>query len=460
MIHLAQGLHQVHAGGTTEHHQIQQGVAAEAVGTVYRDAGYLPHREQADHGDVVAVFILGQALAVHAGRHAAHHVVAGRDDGNGFLDRIHVGEGARELADARQTGFQYLFAEVIQLELDVRAPGTVTATAFADLDHDGASHHVATGQVLGVGRITLHEALAIFVEQIAAFTTATLGHQYPCPGDAGGVELPELHVLHADPGTQCHADAVTRVDVGVGGGLVDATGAAGGEHRGLGLEVDDFAALHVDGGTADDVAVLVLHQIQGIPLGEDGGLVLDVLLIQGMQQGVTCPVGSRRGTGRLLAAKILGLTAEGALIDRAVVEAGEGQAHVLQLIDGLGARLAHVFNRFLVTDVIGALDGVIHVPLPVVVMGIAQGDRDPALGGNRVGTSRENLGKQCAALAGLGNLQRGAHAGTTGTDHDRIKFTSWNSHLTHPTARRNPSSDRRTAPPPAQTAAHRAARPA
>ncbi len=256
----------MHAGGTTEHNQIQQGVAAQTVGAVHGDAGNLAHREQTDHRHVVAILVLSQALTVHAGRHTAHHVVAGRDDGDGFLDRIHVGEGARELADTRQTGFQYLFAEVIQLELDVRAPGTVAATAFADLDHDGTGHHVATGQILGVRRITLHEALAVFVQQVAAFTAATFGHQYPCPGDAGGVELPELHVLHADPGTQRHADTVTGVDVGVGGGLVDATGAASGEYGGLGLEVDDFTALHVDGGTADDVAILVLHQIQRIPL--------------------------------------------------------------------------------------------------------------------------------------------------------------------------------------------------
>ncbi len=87
----------------------------------------------------------------------------------------------RELADARQTGFQHLFAEVIQLELNVRAPGTVTAATFADLDHDGTGHHVATGQIAGVRRITLHEALAVFIEQVAAFTAATFGHQHPAP---------------------------------------------------------------------------------------------------------------------------------------------------------------------------------------------------------------------------------------------------------------------------------------
>ena len=107
---------------------------------------------------------------------------------------------------------------------------------------------------------------------------------------------------------------------------------------------------------------------------------------------MTGAVGCRRSAGSLLTAEVFGLTAERTLVDGTVVKAGERQAHVLQLIDGLGAGLAHVFDGFLITDVIGALDGVIHVPLPVVVVGIAQGDRDPALGGDRVRTGRENLG--------------------------------------------------------------------
>ena len=188
-------------------------------------------------------------------------------------------------ADARQTGLQHLFAEVIQLELDMRAPGTIATTPFADLDHDGTGHHVATGQVLGIGGITLHEALAILIEQITALTTTALGHQHPGTGDTGRVELPELHVLHPYPGAQRHADTVAGVDVGIGGGLVDTTGAASGQHGGLGLEVDHFAALHIDGGTANDVTVLVFHQIQRIPLGEDGGLVLDVSADRGCAAG-------------------------------------------------------------------------------------------------------------------------------------------------------------------------------
>ncbi len=208
------------------------------------------------------------------------------------------------------------------------------------------------------------------------------------------------------------------------------------------------------------MAILVFHQIQRIPLGEDGGLVFDVLLVKGVQQGVTGTVGGRCGTSGLLATEILGLTTKRTLVDRPVIETGEGQPHVLQLIDSLGAGFAHVLDGFLITDVIGTFYRVIHMPLPVVVVGIAQRNRDPALGGDSVRTGWKNLGQQSAALAGLGNLQRGAHTGTTGTNHHRIKFTSWNSHLTHPTARRNPSSDRQTAPRPGQIAAPRAALPA
>jgi hypothetical protein len=55
---------------------------------------------------------------------------------------------------------QHLGIEVLEVEQDVVLV-LATAAALADLDGHGAAHHVARGQVLGVGRIALHEALAL-----------------------------------------------------------------------------------------------------------------------------------------------------------------------------------------------------------------------------------------------------------------------------------------------------------
>src|SRR5690606_9090859 len=232
-------------------------------------------------------------------------------------------------------------------------------------------------------RITLHEALTVLVDQVSTFTTATFGNQYPGTGDAGRVELPHFHVLYRHTSAQRHADTVTGVDQGVGSRGIDAARATGGQYGGLGADVDGFAGFDADGDNTDDGAVLVLHQINCVPFVEEGGVVLDVGLIQGVQQRVTSTVGSGTGTGSLAAVTIiLGLATERTLIDAALLGTGERQAHVLELEHGFGAYGTHVFDRVLVTDVVGTLDGVVHVPAPVVIR-VRRGDgtSDAALGG-------------------------------------------------------------------------------
>ena len=71
------------------------------------------------------------------------------------------------------------------------------AAPFADLDGHGARDDVARGEVLGVGRIALHEALALGIGEVAALAAHALGDQHAGAEDAGRVELDELHVLQA-----------------------------------------------------------------------------------------------------------------------------------------------------------------------------------------------------------------------------------------------------------------------
>ena len=51
---------------------------------------------------------------------------------------------------------------------------------------------------LTVGRVLRHEALALAVDQDAAFAAHALGDQDAQLVDAGGVELEEFHVLQRD----------------------------------------------------------------------------------------------------------------------------------------------------------------------------------------------------------------------------------------------------------------------
>src|SRR5690554_5062616 len=289
---------------------------------------------------------------MNVGRYTTHHVMTGRHHRNGGVSRIDMCEDLGQLTDAGQTLVQYLFAEMVELEVDMVTVLTATP-AFKNLHDHGACHYVTTGKVLGVGRITLHEALAVLVDQITTFTTTAFGHQHPGAINAGGVELPHLHVLHGEAGTQRHADTIAGIDQGIGGRSVDTSRSTGRHDSGLGFDVYDFASLDIHGDTAHHVTAGVFNQIYRKPLIEEGGVVLQVALIQRMQQRMTSTVSRRTGTGRLATlSKILGLATEGTLVDTTVIEARERQTHVLKLEYRFGAFGAHVFSRVLVSNVV------------------------------------------------------------------------------------------------------------
>src|SRR5690606_13825330 len=92
---LAQAVLDEQAGGTAEHHQIQQRVATQAVGAVDRHTGHLTYGEQPVDDLVVAFVTTGEAqgLPVNVGRDTAHHVVAGRHHRHRLFHRVGVGEG-------------------------------------------------------------------------------------------------------------------------------------------------------------------------------------------------------------------------------------------------------------------------------------------------------------------------------------------------------------------------------
>ena len=270
----------------------------------------------------------------------------------------------------------------------------------------------------------------MFVQQIATFTTAAFCHQHARTGDTGWVELPHLHVLHRHASADSHPNAVTGVDVGVGSGLIDTACAAGGQHGCARFEIDHFTGFNAQCGTTHHRAIGVFHQIQRIPLGEDGGVVFQVLLIKGVQQSVTGTVSRCCGTCRLFAAEVFRLAAKRTLIDGAIFQTGERQTHVVQLQNRFRAGFTHIFDGILVADVVGTFYRIVHVPFPVIFMGITQRNGDTALRRHSVGTGREYFREQRTGLAALGNLQCGTHTCATRTNHNSIKFSDWQFHYT------------------------------
>src|SRR5690554_321759 len=309
----------VQASRTTEHHQVQQRVATQAVSTVYRYTGRFTAGKQTRDRLVVAVFVLSQGLTTHVGGNPAHHVVTGRNNRHRLFNRVYVSEGTGQLTDARQTQVQGFFAQVIQFQQHVVFVGTTAAT-FQNFQNHGTGDNVTAGQVFGVRSVTLHKAFAFGVDQVTTLTPTAFRHQYAGTVDTGRVELPHFHILHRVARAQRHAHTVTGIDQGVGSGGVDTARTPGRQHRRLGLDVGNFSGLDVDGNNANHFILAVFNQINSVPLVQEGGSTLQVSLIQSVQQRVAGTVGRRAGTGCLgRVIRALGLPAKRALVNTALL---------------------------------------------------------------------------------------------------------------------------------------------
>ena len=85
------------------------------------------------------------------------------------------------------------------------------------------------------------------------------------------------------------------------------------------------------------------------------------------------------------------MPAERPLRDLAFRRAAEGQAPVLQVVNGFDGLAAEDLRRVLVNEVVAALDRIEHVPFPVVFLQVAQRRSDAALGRPRVRPRRVQL---------------------------------------------------------------------
>jgi hypothetical protein len=137
---------------------------------------------------------------------------------------------------------------------------------------------------------------------------------------------------------------------------------------------------------------------------------------------MTGAVGRRAGALRGAFAEMGGHAAEGTLVDAAVLGAGERHAVVLQLDDRRHRLTAHVLDGVLVAQPVRALDGVVHVPAPVVLAHVAERGRHAALGRDRVAAGGKDLGDAGGRQAGGGQAHGCAQAGAAGPDHDDIVF--------------------------------------
>ncbi len=295
------------------------------------------------------------------------------------------------------------------------------AAPLADLDGHGAAHHVARGEVLGVRRVALHEALARAVGEIAAFAAGTLGDQHAGAVDAGRMELEEFRVLQRHAGAERHGVAVAGAGVGLRGREEGAAIAARRQHHDMRAEAMDRAVLEVPRHHADAGAVLVHDQVEREILDEELGVVLQALLIERVDHGVAGAVGGGAGALRHRAFAVFrGVAAERALIDLALGRARKRHAEMLELDHRLHRVVAHEFDRVLVAEPVGALDRIVEMPTPIVRPHIAERGADAALRRDGVGARRKHLGDAGGLEARHAHAQGRAQARAAGADDDDV----------------------------------------
>jgi hypothetical protein len=287
------------------------------------------------------------------------------------------------------------------------------AAPLVDLGLLGAADHVARGQLHLVGRVLLHEALALGVVEVRSLAARALGDEDPVARQRGRVVLDHLHVHQRRAEAVGLSDPVAGADQGVGGRLEALAGAAGGEDRPLGGEQLHRAVADVAGDGAAADAFVVLHEAGDEPLlvAVDLLVVLHQLLVEHVQQRLAGDVGDVVGACGGRAAERAGSQ----LPFGAAVEGDPGVLQPEHLVRGLAA---HDLDRVLIAEVVRALDGVEGVGLPGVV-GVQRGV-DAARGGVRMRTDRVDLAHDCHGRPRARRRQGSALTGETGADDQDV----------------------------------------
>jgi hypothetical protein len=198
---------------------------------------------------------------------------------------------------------------------------------------------------------------------------------------------------------------------------IDAAAAARREDDRVAAEAVDRAVFHAQRDHA--AALAILHdQVEREIFDVEVRVILQALLVERVEHGMAGAV--RRGAGALHGrafAHILHVAAERALVDRAIFVAAERHAGMFELVHRLRRFADHVLDRVLVAEPVRTLDGIEHVPLPVIRRVVAERGGDAPLCRHGVRARREHLGDAGGLQAGLGAAHRGAQTRAAGADH-------------------------------------------
>ena len=221
------------------------------------------------------------------------------------------------------------------------------------------------------------------------------------------MKLRKLHVLERQAGAEHHGIAVAGARMRSGTGEVDATIPPSCKDGSVGAEAMQRPVVHIPCQQAAAGAVIVHQEIERQIFDEKHRVVLQALLVERVQDGVSGAVGRCTGALRHLLAVADGLAAERALIDFPLLGPGEGNTVMLELEHGRHGFATHVFDGILVAEPVRALDRVVHVEAPVVAVAhVAERGGHAALRRHRVAARRKHFRDAGCAQPRCGHPER------------------------------------------------------
>ena len=131
-------------------------------------------------------------------------------------------------------------------------------------------------------------------------------------------------------------------------------------------------------------------------------------------------VGRRAGSLRRTLTEMGCHSAEGPLVNLALRGSGKRYAVMLKFNDRWNRFPAHVFDRVLISQPVRTLDGVVHVPTPVVFIHIPERGADTALCRGGMTAGRENLGDTGGLQPFFGHPKGSPQSGTASANYNRI----------------------------------------
>jgi len=384
-----------------------------------RSTGSLTAGEQTWNNLVITLSILGKDLTAPVGWDTAHVVMHGGKDGNGLLGCIDTSEDMCSLQNTGETLMDLLGWKMVQVEVNVVILGTHTTT-LQDLHGHRAGHDITRGQVLGSGRIALHEAFTLTVSEDTAFASAALSHQATSAVDSSRMELDKLGVFEWESSPSDHTAAITSACVSTSAREVGSAVATSGHNSLVSSHSVDSAIGHVVG--HDSTALSTFHeQVHGKVFHEEDAVVSKSTTEKRVKHGVTGTVSHSSASVGLTALSEVGrLASKGSLVDLTLASSAERHTVGLELENSGGGLSGHVLDGILITKPVRSLHGIIEVELPVIVMHVSEGGIDSSLSSDGVRSGWEKLRDACSFESGLGQAEGSSKTSTTSADDDRV----------------------------------------